>query len=227
MTLFHNLKYEHTVQVNDKFRFDASGCYASSPDTLTTIELEPFTGAGYITLPSTKVLDFQYLTDAAKVISLRLNGTSVLTYSVSCLSVANDNLFSNDDDLMTHEPMIMNFMPDGKTSYLVQHRRSQTRIVDAVAKKGIVDSTGNKLTKAAFVDILEVKEWSTFLTLAAIFEGISNAVDDIFQDKAKRYSKMAIEASDRAYLTLDKDASGTLSASEKQNDFKVINLFRR
>jgi hypothetical protein len=227
MTLFHNLKYEHTVQVNDKFRFDASGCYASSPDTLTTVELEPFPAAGYINITTTKLLDFQYLTDTPKVISLRLNGTAVLTYSIACLSAADDNLFSNDDDLMTHEPMIMNFMPDGKTSYLVQHRRSQTRIVDAVAKKGILDSSGNKLTKAAFIDILEVKEWSTFLTLSAIFEGISNAKDDIFQDKAKRYAKMADDASNRAYLALDKDASGTLSNSEKQSDFKVINLFRR
>ena len=72
--------------------------------------------------------------------------------------------------------------------------------------------------------IEEVNDWSKFLTLKMIFEGLSNATDDIFHEKASRYAEMAFQASNRAQLRLDKDGD---SVAEPAIDLMSGSLIRR
>ena len=63
------------------------------------------------------------------------------------------------------------------------------------------------------------------LVLSLIFEGISNATDDVFDKKAKKYSSKAIEARNK-FLTIDLNADGKLDLDESLR-LNVGELFRR
>ncbi len=56
------------------------------------------------------------------------------------------------------------------------------------------------------------------MTLRLIFEGISNAVDDVFALKAQRYSSEEIRARHRAVIRIDIDGDGTV------DDFEDIHI---
>jgi len=136
---------------------------------------------------------------------------------ISCLSSDSDNLFSNDYELQQLEPDILNYLPSGRNSYLNTHRLSQDRILDILDAKGIHDSSGDRLTKAAVIDIKEVNDWSKFMTLRFIFQSLSNDVGDIFHEKSLRYKAMEQEANNRAQIKLDFDGSGAIVSSESVN----------
>ena len=85
------------------------------------------------------------------------------------------------------------------------------------------DDDNNKLTAAA-VAAEDMAEWSKYLTLQYIFEGLSNSMDDIFHEKGLRYRALAETAASRAVLRLDIDGDG--STDEKVNNFTGL-LLRR
>ena len=223
MAIFPNLRSEGTVQVNDRTRLDATGSFGDKSEAaITLVEIEPEASAGYIDVTGTSskdwYLDYEYATDGAKTVSVRVTTDGAPTtqsFTLTVKSVADDKLFSEDSDLLPHEPDIMKWVPKGRNSYLNIHRRAQERIMAFLDEKGYTDTDGNRLVLADIVDIQEVTEWSKFLTLRLIFEGISNAVDDIFMDKAKKYKSMEVEARNRAILRVDVDGSGTIDDSER------------
>jgi hypothetical protein len=131
--------------------------------------------------------------------------TATKTKYVNVFSVAGDNLFSDDTDLTKHEPDILKWIPDGRSSFMNVHRRSQELILAWLDEKGYTDVYGDKFDKFDLVDIEEVKQWSVFMTLRLIFEGISNAIDDIFAEKAKRYLVLEESARNRAIIRIDTD----------------------
>jgi hypothetical protein len=57
-----------------------------------------------------------------------------------------------------------------------------------------------------------------------VFEGISNATDDIFHEKALRYKNMEAEARDRARLRVDLDNDG--DSEEESLAFNCIEMNR-
>ena len=69
----------------------------------------------------------------------------------------------------------------------------------------------------------EGEDWSKFMTLRLIFEGLSNAIDDIFHEKAVRYRKMELEARDRAKYRVDLNNDGDVDDDEGF-DFRSIQL---
>ena len=84
-----------------------------------------------------------------------------------------------------------------------------------------MDCQGNKLTQDAIIDVSEVKLWSTYLTLTIIFEGISNAVDDVFMQKAIKYKSAALEARDKAFIRLDLNGDGIQEKGEALSMYNV------
>lgn len=228
---FPILDTEFIAQVDDKIRLDAGKSYYTPDESaFTAVEIEPYAGAGFIDVTTNKYLDYTYDSAGTKVVSVKVTnteGNTTKTFDVVIVTEASDYLFSNDNELQAHESLIMNWLPEGKASWKFQHRRVQNIIIDDIAKKGMRDADNNKYTKADVVDVLEVREWATYLCLGLIMNGLSNAVDDVFAQKRDYYMKMASDASHRAYLALDHDGDAALSEAEKNIEFSKIKLERR
>lgn len=225
MAIFPILECEGLVQGNDKTRLDASKSFVSNGPAITLVEIEPKAGAGFIDVTTAKFLDWAYAftgmgaEPVEETITLRVtagvSGQVTVTKKIKVISEVADKLFSADQDLVAHEPDILKYVPKGRATYLNVHRRAQSLILAWLDKEGYTDAQGNKLTKASLPQIDEVKEWSVAMTLRLIFEGLSNAKDDVFAIKAKRYEGLETEQRSRAVLRLDLDGDGEATASEE------------
>lgn len=230
MAIFPKLQLESTVQQNDKCRLDGTKSFISTGEAAVTLmEIEPEDSAGYVTVTSDQFLDWSYATTGEKTVSLRVTtdgSPTTFTKTITVVTAATDNLFSGDAELVAHEPDILNYVPEGRNSYLNVHRLAQDRIMTILDEKRIWDDSGDRLTKSAVTDTQEVNDWSKFLTLSYIFEGLSNDVDDIFFEKANRYRSMAKDAESRAAIKLDFDGDGTLESSEEADLFSMTMVRR-
>jgi hypothetical protein len=232
--LFPKISAESVLQVNDKTRIGATRSYVTKDEVaLTVVEIEPEAAAGFISVFNTSnknwFLDYEYATDGAKVVTLRVdNGSGPVTssFTINVLTEVADNLFSTDDDLKSIKTDILKWLPDGKSSFKYVHRKAQNKIVDIFDAKGIIDSDGNKLTKAAFVDVSEAKEASILLTLHYIFDDFSNSVDDIEAQIARDYLSQFEGVFQRPWR-LDLDGNNVIDLGEGVRPFETVKLFRK
>jgi len=227
--IFPVLKLEEIVQVDDRTRLDASDSYVTPDEAaITLIEIEPESGAGFIDVTSSQYLDYQYAVDGDKDVTVRVTtdgAPSTVTKALTIISAADDKLFSSDEELLPHEPDLLNYTRNGRNSFLDVHRSAQDRIITWLDENRIWDTNGDRLTKAAIIDIQEVNDWSKFLTLGLIFEGLSNAVDDIFMQKAQKYMEMAEKARNRGAIRLDRDGDSEEDVSK--TDLRSFGMVRR
>lgn len=223
---FGVLEVEPIVQVGDKTRMDYSKSYPR--DEITDFEIS-FDGLSYLKV-SGGFFDYQFDSPGTKTIYLKItdkqDGETVATKEIKVLSKEEDALFSGDSDLTAHEPDILKYVPQGRNSFLNVHREAQNRILETLDQEGYATVDGMKITKEAFIDKSEVRAWSKFLTLKLIFEGLSNAVDDVFSQKALKYSSDAIRSKDRVYLRYDFNKDGKLSLNEAEN-YSSVDIVRR
>jgi hypothetical protein len=154
------------------------------------------------------------------------SGAQTLTKYIHLYSVQGDALFSTDQDLITWEPSIMQWVQRGRSSFLNIHREAQDQMMYWLDKQGYTNVYQEKFRKFDLLDVTEVSEWSAFLTLSIIFWGISNKVDDVFLNKHFEYLKKAQEARDRAVLRIDVDKDGVLDIGE-QVDIKFGQIVTR
>lgn len=156
------------------------------------------------------------------------NGTDTDTnyYHLKAYSVDGDRLFCSDGDLIAHEPDIMKWVQDGRASYKNVYRRAQKLIIAWIDEKGYVNSLGGKYDKHDIIDIEEVRQWATFMSLRLIFQGMSNAIDDIFDRKSKIYDLNEQAARQRVVLRLDSNEDGIADLSEGVSIYSG-SLFRR
>ena len=228
--IFPVLELEDIIQVNDKTRLDGTKSYITPDEAaITSVRIEPETGAGFIDVTDTKYLDYQYSTDGVKTVTIEVgNGGPVVTvaYSLDIISEEDDKLFSDDKDLIASEPNILNYVRKGRNSFLDKHREAQHRILTWLDENRIWtincdDSAedGNRLTKDHIVNLEEVHDWSKYLTLKIIFKGVSNSIGDIFEKKSQDYAKLAAIARNRAKLRLDRDGDGTIDKDEEIDYF--------
>ena len=202
--------YQDIVQIDEKLRIDCTKTFLHPGDhsiQSMTIEVE---GSGdSFDITSNKYLDYAYSTAGDKTITVTVVHTGVghvnvvKTATLTVKTAAIENLFSNDVDIIPHEPDILNYLPEYKADYRYVHRLAQDRILTELDEKGLRGANDTRLTAAAIVDIEEVNDYSKFKVLQYIFESLSNAIDDIFHEKALRYSDMAKQASNRSVLRLD------------------------
>lgn len=141
-----------------------------------------------------------------------------LTATKSCyidvVSKIADRLFSTDDDLRKHESDILQYLPEGRATFLDIHRRAQTLILNWMDRNGFIDDLGYKFTLARCLSIEEFKEWSTHLVLKLIFEGLVVSADDIFSKKADRYEDRETFWQGRSILRIDMNQDGRIDVSE-------------
>lgn len=229
MAIFGNLELEETVQVDDKTRLDAQKTFITPDEAaITLVEIEPEASAGFIDVTSNQYLDWQYSTDGSKTVTLRVTtdgSPESFTKTLTIITAVDDKLFSSDAELIPFEPNLLDYVKEGRNSFLDVHRVSQSLILDWLDRQKIWDVNGDRLTVDAIVDIQEVKVWSKFLTLRLIFEGLSNAIDDIFFEKAERYKDMEKVARERAALRLDLDGDGEEDTAKV--NLRAAQLIRR
>ena len=148
------------------------------------------------------------------------------TKTIQIVSSAADALFSTDAMLRDHEPDILRWTRAGRSSFKNMHRLAQTQIFAWLDKEGMVDVFDKKYTKAAAVLPEEFEQWSKFLTLKLIMDGISNKIDDVFFTKARFYAGREKFFRERAVLRLDIDKDGKADLGE-QIDIRAMTVFRR
>ena len=229
--IFPVLKTEDILQTNDKTRLDGVSTYLAGDEAdITLIEIEPFDGAGFIDVTTSKYLDWQYTVSGDVVVSLRVttDGAPVVTTkTIVVIDPADDNLLSADNDLVAMESDILNWIRPGRSSFLDKHRVARDLILDELDSAQIWKNDGTRYTAADIVDKQEFKEWSRNLTLKVVFESNSNAIDDIFAAKAEKYKTMAISSKTRASYRLDYNQDGEIDEYYEKNDNLSGVLLRR
>jgi hypothetical protein len=219
--IFPSLEFEPIVQVGDKTRLDALKSFVTPDEqAISVVSIRPSSADGFINVSNDRYLDWAYSASGVHEITVLVSTTAGASASaqivrnITSVTSAQDKLFSTDQDLRLHEPDILKWVVDGRSTFKDVHRRAQYTIIRWLDKEGYVDVYNNPFTKDAILDLEEVKQWSTFIALRLIFEGISNAIDDIFADKAKRYKGKEVEWRKRAILRLDINGDGKAEDGE-------------
>jgi hypothetical protein len=147
---------------------------------------------------------------------------------IKIFSEFGDHLFSTDDDLTKHEPEIFNLLPSSHSSFNAYHRRAQGLILAWLDKEGYTDAFGAKFTKWSIRDVSEVREWAAMMTLRLVFEGVSNAIDDVFARKAATYLALETMYRERAILRIDTDGDGSAEPATGEGvDIRSARVYRR
>jgi hypothetical protein len=218
---FISTQYEQILQVNDLTRIDLSRTVLRPTETsFTSFSIMPNTGDSYIDVTTNRYLDFAYETKGDKVMTVKVVtnvATYTKTYNITVLSEEEDNLFSNDHQLVNFEDDILSYVRKGRSSFIDKHRSARDRILSELIQAGIKKNGGAYFSSSDVFDLQEVKDWALFKTLSMIFESLSNQVDDIFSAKAAKYKTMETQAKNTASLKLDFDSSSTLDDNENVN----------
>lgn len=227
MAIFPNLELEAIVQVNDRTRLDATKSYASKDvGAFTSVEIEPFSGNGFILVTGTKsadwYTDWEYPSAGTKTVTVRINGSVTFTKTISVVTESADALFANDQDLMVEEPDILKYVKKGRNTFKDIHREAQSQIVKFFDDKGLIFSDGTKITKEAVFDKSEVREWAKYLALHLIYFQMSNATDDVFAKKADFYKGKMLLAQQANLIRLDLNKDGVVDIEE---GFKISSSF--
>jgi len=230
--IFPILDLEKVVQEHDKTRLDASQSYGSG-STITKIEIRPTAAGSWVVVTTQKYLDWQYtMTDPVNdpeedfTVSVRINDTEVVSKTITVVSAAKDNLFSTDPELVEREPDIMKYVPRGRASFKSVHRAAQKEILDYLNKEAFVNDNRRPFTADDLISTTDVSKWSLFIALRLIMEGVSNAVDDVFALKAKKYGDKELFYRNRAIVRLDTNGDGTADLTEAL-DVRTCRVMRR
>ena len=206
--IFINIKTEPIVQVDDKTRIDVRDCYSPDGTDITTVEVSFDAEVTWIDVTENRYVDYQFGTSGEKTIVARVNETDTKTATLLVVTAAVDNLFSKDSDIVPLESNILEFVQDGRSSFIDKHRMAQIEILNELDAAEIWKADGTRYVASDISDIQEFKEWSKYVTLRIIFEDISNAIDDVYANKATAYQTAAINAKKRATLRLPRETGG-------------------
>lgn len=223
MSVFPKLQLEAVIQSEDQTRLYAGTSFITQDENpIEEIWIRPKAAGTFVKVydsvdnPTAKedwYLDYAYedadegtVTATVRIVIDAANNDKNFTLEV--ITAANDKLLSADSDLITHEPDILGYVVPGRSSYLDIHRQARDRILAYLDERRIWDTNEDRLTKDSLTDKEEFKSWSKFEALVIIFEGLSNAVDDIFALKAERYRELRNTARNRGAIRLDRDGDG-------------------
>lgn len=224
------LTYVVSVDSDGKYNVSAGANFSLLVDSGSDSANSIFSAVGFSgdDLSGSAAYTGSAIEEIEKTVSIRctVSGNQVLAKTLTIISEAADGLYSSDAMLLPHEPDILRYVRKGRASFIDVHRRSQELILAWLDEQGYTDDFGHKFTKASLANTEELQEWSTFMTLRLIFEGISNAVDDVFREKSKIYKGQEVHHRQRLVLRLDLDGDGSVALGEEV-DLKSGLLLRR
>lgn len=234
MSIFVDIKSPKTTQVDDKFRISAKDSFVSKDEAaVSLVQIRPSDSDNFIDVTGSDsddwYLDWAYTTDGAKNISVRIttDGSPVTeTKSVTVLSEGDDKLFSTDEQLVLIEPDILKYIPQGRNSWKNIHRLAQSEILEWLYTNGYLKTNGKRLTKDEVINVDEVSYWSRYIVLRYIFRSLSNAIDDIYAQKAELYENWEHHWRHKSVLKLDWNGDGEQGDYESRN-LTSVGLSRR
>jgi hypothetical protein len=145
---------------------------------------------------------------------------SISTNNIASLALKGINLvFSDDNDLKESYPDIMNYLPEGATSFIAYHQSARNVILTHMRNKGkSVENLGvtKMLDQFDLHHYEEVRQASKYKALASIFYNESDNVDDKWYQKAKDFDKLYGDSINLNFLSLDTNDDGKEEAYEKQ-----------
>jgi hypothetical protein len=231
------LIYELSVSAVNEITIAAPGLFSLLTVSGTNADLNPLAVLGFSadSVPAIGDLVSSYkgkkVERITKKITLTVTNAVPLSTSIireiEVISEIADRLFSTDDRMRKHEPDIMKYLPEGRSTFKDVHRRAQTLILDWLDTEGFIDNFGVKLKLASFTDTEEVAEWSTMMAIRLVFEGVSNAIDDVFAKKAKKYEGLETFYRNRATVKVDLNQDGVADAVTERLDIRSARVMRR
>lgn len=236
--LFGNLELENEVQVGDRTRLNAEKSFVTpDEDPIIKMEIKPDAASDWIDVTTAMYLDWAYSSEGVKTVSLRIttgttdpevvDETATITKDITVLTAAEDALFAGDYDLQNEEPEILKWTRAGRNSFLDMHRRAAKQMIQWLDREGYTDVYQKKLTRDAILDAEEVKNWAIYLTLKLIFQGLSNATDDVFKKKEKYYLGLEEYWRSKLLLRLDVDGDGENTDQQEGIDIRSAFVARR
>jgi len=168
----------------------------------------------------------EYGNKIVTVVASNGSDTDTKYFYIKVYTELGDHLFCNDGDLVTHEPDIMKWVPEGRATYKNVFRRAQKLILAWLDEKGYVNTYGKKYDKNDIIDVEETRQWAIFMSLKLIFRGLSNSTDDVFDKKSIIYSEYEEAARQRVVLRIDVNKDGIADTTEGLN-VSSGTLFRR
>jgi hypothetical protein len=225
--IFPKLNFEEIVQVDDKFRFNASMSFVSEGETITSIEIEPDIAEGFVNVDINKMyLDYAYEIAGEKVVTLRVTtdlDVKDKAYTIKIVSESEDALLSSDNDLIPLEPEILRYLPKGKNSYNYAHRKAQERILAYLDEQMYWKEGEKRYTRQDLANVTDpefkeqFRQWSIYQTLLIIFESNQLAVGDVYDEKKGEYLKLRDGSRQRAALLLDGNGDGEVDKNHTSN----------
>jgi hypothetical protein len=167
-----------------------------------------------------------------KVISLKITtgGAPVIfTKTITIITEANDKLWSEDADLVSIEPDILNWVRPGRATYKDYHRAAQKRILEWFDNIKVWDKNGEAFTKDDVTLAIaqeDLKRISTYWALELIYGGITNKPDDVFSknEQSARKQRKELQA-DRSRIRADYNKDGIQDKGE-QYQMRSVRLHR-
>lgn len=145
----------------------------------------------------------------------------VLTNDIPALELKGINLvFSDDTDLKSAYPDVMEYLHDGQTSFISYHQSARDFIINYLRNKGkTVSKYGvyKMLDQFDLHNYEEMKQASKYKAMAMIFFNESDAVDDKWYQKAKDFDRLYGEAISMDFLSIDANNDGKVDESENQS----------
>lgn len=143
-------------------------------------------------------------------------------------------VYSDDQDLKSIYPGIMAYLNQDlpETTYILRHENSRNLIVQDIRNRGFTKKRAladryEAIDEWDLIHVEEVRQWSTYLTLANIFSSLQSNQTDLYKEKAEDFEKKAEAYKAAFYLTLDKDDDGAEDSAESQGDIHSRRLVRR
>jgi hypothetical protein len=225
--MFPIISAEPSVRASEKTRIDGSKSFSSVEGEIVSMSV--VVEGNTIDITENKYLDwcFKYPSQyTVKIIVSDATSPTPLTEEVSAtitvMSKEEDNLLSEDSDLLAYEPDLYRYLPAGRSSFADVGRVARDRILSWLDEHRIWDSNGDRLTLSALMSKVEFKDWSRFASLRIIFEAQSNSIDDIFSAKALKYSKLEDACKARSAVRIDSDGDGVEDTRQEIGSIRII-----
>lgn len=232
--IFLDFKSEGLVQVGDKTRLDVSNSFVSDNIPLTDIEIAP-NNIDYVSVfnagDSDKwYLDWSFSASGETTIGVRATdgaNTVSQTYTVTIVSEAEDNLYSNDSQIFAIESELKRYIPSGRNSFKNIHREAQSRILNYLDRKRIWNDDGTPYNKNQLNLEGSLSKWSLYETLVIIYSDLFVSGGDKFAEKLNEYKALRQFERDRGAIRIDKDSSGTIDNNSEFQDLKTFRMILR
>lgn len=218
MKLFPLVTTDKLIFVGEKTRIDCSRSFViGNEGEEIVVSVKPSPDDSFIPTNTDKHLDWVFDEPGEVTLQVKLEigaETKTIDHIIVVKDVALLKLFSDDSDLIPFEPDIRGYIPPQSSTFNLVHARAQDLILNILDEARIYGKDGERLTADKIADVLEVRDWSTALTLQLIFEGMSNQVGDIYSLKADKYKGMAGERGNRASIRLDISEDETVTQKD-------------